>query len=141
MGIKRIRFHKDILVISLLNLIKIKKCYSDILGLNYIDHLSINIVNPANEIVFLSSTPLTGINVCSTDLWKHDASIHPQTFTTKNFYWWDECYDGEYYHILKSVKERANGLSVGFILVKKIESFLVQIGADQIARPLSLVSL
>lgn len=58
------KLHKDILLISLKNYKQIKKTYSAVLGLNAIDHLSVNVVNPSGEMVFLSSTPYTGINVC-----------------------------------------------------------------------------
>lgn len=119
------KLHKDILLISLKNYTQIKKTYSAVLGLNAIDHLSVNIVNPDGEIVFLSSTPYTGINVCGGDLWRYDSSIHPSTYENKNFYWWEDCYSVNMKALLKLEKEDKNNLSFGFIVTKKIQDFYV----------------
>ena len=117
------KLHKDILSISLYEYKCIKKAYSAVLGLNAIDHLSINIVNPSGEMVFLSSTPHTGINVCSSDLWLYDSSIHPNTYENKSFYWWDDCYFPPMRSVLKREKEVKNNLHFGFVFVQEIEDF------------------
>lgn len=117
------KLHKDILLISPLNYAKIRKAYRQVLGLNAIDHLSINVVNPSGEIVFLSSTPATGQNVCGSDLWRHDFSIYPEMYENKKFYWWDECYAKGMKKILKFEKETKNNLSCGFICTRKVEDF------------------
>ena len=115
--------HNRLLSISLENFRAIKKVYQDVLGLRYIDHLSINIINPHGEIVFLSSTPLTGINVFANNLQRHDYSIHPFVFSKNSFYWWDECYEPAYFDQLKMVKERENNLSTGFVCCERIKGF------------------
>ena len=117
------KLHKDLLLISIKYYKQIKKAYFEVLGLNAIDHLSINLVNPDGEMVFLSSTPYTGINVCSSELWLHDSSIHPNTYENKDFYWWDDCYSVQMKSVLKLEKEIKNNLNYGFILTKKIENF------------------
>lgn len=117
------KLHKDVLSISLYEYTDIKKAYTDVLGLNAIDHLSINIVNPSGEMVFLSSTPYTGINVCSGDLWLYDSSIHPNTYENKEFYWWNDCYAPKMKEILKREKEIKNNLYFGFVFSKKVENF------------------
>ena len=119
------KLHKDILLISLKNYKQIKKTYSAVLGLNAIDHLSVNIVNPDGEMVFLSSTPYTGINVCGGDLLRYDSSIHPETYENKNFYWWEDCYSLNMKALLKLEKEDKNNLSFGFIVTKKIQDFYI----------------
>jgi len=119
------KLHKDILLISLNNYNIIKKTYSAVLGLNAIDHLSINIVNPNGEMVFLSSTPYTGINICSSDLLTYDSSIHPKTYENRKFYWWEDCYASQMKFELKLEKEIKNNLSLGFILTKKVENFYI----------------
>ena len=119
------KLHKDILLISLKNYKQIKKTYSEVLGLNAIDHLSVNIVNPDGEMVFLSSTPYTGINVCGGGLLRYDSSIHPDTYENKNFYWWEDCYSSNMKALLKLEKEEKNNLSFGFIVTKKIQDFYV----------------
>ncbi len=117
------KLHKDVLSISLYEYTYIKKAYSAVLGLNAIDHLSINIVNPSGEMVFLSSTPYTGINVCNSDLWLYDSSIHPSTYENKDFYWWDDCYASKMRTILKREKEIKNDLQFGFVFSKEVENF------------------
>lgn len=125
-GLEKVVFHPELLTISLFNLKKIKLAYSDILGMNYIDHFSINIINPRNEIVFLSSTPNTGINICSTDLWKHDLSIHPSIFNNKKFFFWDDCYAEKFRNVLKIEKEKKNNLELGFVCVRKKNGFVIE---------------
>lgn len=117
------KLHKDILLISPLNYTRIRKAYKQVLGLNGIDHLSINMVNPEGEIVFLSSTPATGQNVCGTDLWRYDFSIHPEMYENKKFYWWDACYATGMKKVLKFEKETKNKLNCGFICTRKVEDF------------------
>ncbi len=117
------KLHRDTLLISLYEYIDIKKAYSAVLGLNAIDHLSINIVNPCGEMVFLSSAPSVDINIYSGDLWLYDASIHPATYQNKKFYWWDDCYLPEKGKILKQEKQIKNNLQFGFVCVKKVENF------------------
>jgi hypothetical protein len=117
------KLHKDILLISLYEYKCIKKAYSSVLGLNAIDHLSINVVNPSGEMVFLSSTPYTGINVCNGDLWLYDSSIHPNTYENKEFYWWDDCYAPKMRTIIKKEKEIKHNLQFGFVFSKKVENF------------------
>jgi hypothetical protein len=119
------KFHKGIFSCSLKNQTKIKKSYSDVLGLQYLDHLSINIVSPIDEIIFISSTPETGINVCASGLWVFDYSIHPDVFKNRSFYWWSECYDNKKFSVLKQRKELANGLNDGFIFSKKVNNHYV----------------
>lgn len=117
--VKLPKLHKDLLVISLLHYSKIRKAYSEILGLNAIDHLSINMVNPEGEIVFLSSTPATGQNICAGNLWHYDFSIHPQVYENQPFYWWHNCYAEGMQQLLKSEKETKNNLSYGFVFSQK----------------------
>jgi hypothetical protein len=119
------KFHKELFSCSLRNQTKIKKAYSDVLGLQHLDHLSINIVSPVDEIIFISSTPETGINVCASGLWVFDYSIHPCFFKNKSFYWWSECYDNRKFSILKQRKEIANGLKDGFIFSKKVNNHYI----------------
>lgn len=119
------RFHKEILTISLFNLKEIKEAYQKVLRLNYLDHLSINIINPNKEIIFLSSTPQTGSNVCSSDLWLQDSSIHPKTYEHQKFYFWEDCYAKDFKAILKKEKELKNGLYCGFICAQKVEEFYI----------------
>lgn len=117
------KLHKDILLISFYEYIDIKKAYSAVLKLNAIDYLSISIINPAGEMVFLSSTPSMDINIYKEDLWLYDASVHPATYQNKKFYWWDDYYLPEKRKILKQEKEIKNNLHFGFVCTKKVEKF------------------
>lgn len=122
-GYRLPKLHKDILSISLSHYKEIRKAYSEVLMLNAVDHLSINIVNPEGEIVFLSSTPYTGINVCRSGLWLYDTSIHPAIYENKEFCWWEDCYCQEMKDILHLEKEIKNNLNIGFIFSRKINDF------------------
>lgn len=128
-----IRFHKNIFEISLFNLQAIKKAYSDILGLQHIVHLSINIIDPTNQIMFLSATPNTGINVCGTNLWRFDSSISPVIYKYHKFYFWDDCYQKKAFWELKIAKELVNGIRCGFIVVEEIDNYCIMYsyGLDQ----------
>lgn|GEM_PF-2245455 len=120
-----ITFHENLLENSLFNLAEIKSSFAQALSLEHIVHLSINIINPHNEIMFLSSTPNTGINVCGTDLWHYDSSITPEIFMNKDSYFWDDCYSKSAFLDLKKQKEIRNGISCGFIAVKRVNDFVV----------------
>lgn len=121
-----VKLRENIFEISLFNLERIKKAYSDILGLKHIVHLSINIINPNNEIMFLSTKPNTGINVCGTHLLQFDKSISPSMYKNNEFYFWDSCYQKKAFWELKVAKEMENGILCGFAVIKKInDNFLM----------------
>ena len=117
------KFHKNLLTISLYHRQTILEKYSDVLGINNIDHISVNVIDPNEELVFLSATPLTGINVCSSKLYLSDLSIHPAMYMNKIFYWWDDCYLPEMRNRLKLEKEFKNGLKHGFIITEHKKGF------------------
>lgn len=120
-----VKFHRNIFEISLFNLQAIRKAYSDVLGLEHIVHLSINVVDPENEIMFLSAKPNTGINVCGTDLWQFDKSISPAMYKNHKFYFWDSCYQKKAFWELKIAKEHENGIRCGFVVIEKINGYYV----------------
>jgi hypothetical protein len=118
------KFHKNLLTISLYHRQTILEKYSDILGLNNIEHISVNVIDPKGELVFLSATPLTGINVCSSKLYLYDLSIHPSMYMTKDFYWWNDCYIPIMKDKLKLEKEKKNKLQHGFIVTEHKDNFI-----------------
>lgn len=118
-----LNFHHKLFSASLWHQEAIKRAYKDVLGLNYIQHLSINVINPKNEILFLSSTPTTALNIFRNELIKYDNTLHPTVFKNKAFYWWDECYTPTMAAEVKWHKERRNGLACGFILTEKINDY------------------
>lgn len=128
-----VKFHRNIFEISLFNLQAIKRAYSDILGLQHLVHLSINVVDPRNEIMFLSATPNTGINVCGTNLWRFDKSISPTLYKNNKFYFWDDCYHKKAFWDLKIAKEIVNGIRCGFIVIEKVNDYYIMYsyGLDQ----------
>ena len=118
-----IKFGENCLYLSFANLNKIKHAYHDALSIGIVDHLSINLVNPEGEILFFSSTPETGYNVCSGDLWKYDYSIHPSMYRRHRWFSWDDCYDDRKKHELTFHKEVQNSLKFGFVVSKPVEDF------------------
>lgn len=122
---KQVSFHERLFEISLFNLSSIKRAYNDVLSLEHIVHLSINIINPDYKMMFLSSTPNTGINVCGTELWKHDKSISPEVFLNNEFYFWDDCYERPAFLELKKAKEMENGIRCGFVVREVVNGFIL----------------
>lgn len=120
-----VKLHQDILTISFRERLAIKKVMKDIEGLFFIDHLSLDIVDPNDTMTFLSSTPSTGFNICSTSLWKQDGSISPTHYKNKSFYWWDDTYFTLHKEKIKRLKEYRHGFSQGFMLVRKINDFYI----------------
>lgn len=122
---KQVSFHERLFEISLFNLSNIKQAYNEVLRLEHIVHLSINVIDPDYKIMFLSSKPNTGINVCGTDLWKHDKSISPEIFLHKEFYFWDDCYARPVFLELKKAKEMENGIRCGFVVREVVDGFII----------------
>lgn len=118
-----VRLHSEASTLSFENKFKIMQVMRKFLGNLRLNHISLDLCTPDNEMLFLSSNPTTGYNICSTPLWKFDGSISPTHFKNKSFYWWDETYLPEAKDAIMLRKENAHGISRGFMLSKKVEGF------------------
>lgn len=135
--------HKQVSEISFLHYAKIRSAYAAILSLDKIGHFALEIANPQQELVHLSSTPAIVHNLCSSMLWRYDKNISPTFYKNKDFYWWEEGYCNAHYLDLKIVRELNHGLLGGFTFVKRIEQFhlLYSFGIKQASEQELLVLL
>src|SRR5262245_38660084 len=110
--------HKDVLNISFMHYYQIKKVFSDILGLDGIEHFSLDLVNPSGEMLFISGTPQHAFEICSRGLGKYDGIISPAYYENFEFYWWNDAAHKAYAQKIKNIREGYLGLRNGFMLVR-----------------------
>ena len=56
--------HPDIHTISYKHRYQIKKIFGEILGTDGVSHFSLDLVRPDGEMIFFSSTPAHGFEIC-----------------------------------------------------------------------------
>lgn len=122
---KTVKLHSNCFNFSFENLFNIKKAYKEIIGLNDIDHISINIVNPNNEMTIISLNPAIAHSIISDGSYIYNGSISPDFYMNKDFYTWEEAYDPNFKLIVKGKMQIATGISEGCVLTKKINGFHV----------------
>ena len=115
--------HKDVLNISFLHRHKIKSVFGDILGIDGIEHFSLDLVNPNGEMLFLSGTPQHAFEICNRGLGQFDGIISPTYYENNEFYWWDDAYHKAFSSEIKKIREGYLGLKHGFMLVRKWNDF------------------
>jgi len=115
--------HKDVLTVSYLHRFQIKKTFSDILGLDGIEHFSLDLVRPDGEMLFLSGTPQHCFEICNRGLGKFDGIISKEYYTNFEFYWWNDASHKAYSQQIKQIRENIIGLKHGFMLVRKWDNF------------------
>ena len=60
----RCMLHHDVLNISFSHRHRIKNVFGDFLGMNGIEHFSLDLVDPKGEMLFLSGTPQHAFEIC-----------------------------------------------------------------------------
>ena len=115
----------DVVNISFRHRKEISRVFNDVLGLHDIDHVSIDIVNAQNELIYFSTTPSMGYNLISSNMWLYDGSISPTFFKSYSFYYWDQTYHQNFFDAIKKIKETEHGFSFGFTLVRKVNGFYI----------------
>jgi hypothetical protein len=115
--------HKDILYISFTHLHQIKSIFSDILGIDGVEHFSLDLVNPEGEMIFFSGTPQHAYEICSRGLGQYDGIISPEYYTNFEFYWWHDAAHKAYANKIQDIREGRLGLRHGFMLVRKWNNF------------------
>ncbi len=99
---------------------KIKKVYSDILGMNYIDHFSINVAHPKFGMLVFSINPELAYTLYATKNGvEQDLAISPTFYNNLNFYFWEDCYKEEEKTSVMAKKEDMQGILSGAVIVKK----------------------
>ena len=118
-----VKLFPDVVYISFRHRKEISRIFNDVLGLHDIDHISIDIIDTDNTLVYFSTTPSMGYNLITGNLWPYDGSISPTYFGSYPFYYWDQTYHQKYFHHIKKIKETDYGFAFGFTLVRKIAGF------------------
>jgi len=96
--------------------------FRDSLGNYGIDHISIDIINPRNEMITFSSTPTMMYNLITSGLWKYDGALSPTYYKKLPFFLWENAYPQDYAKELRRIKETEHALHGGFTLVRHIFS-------------------
>lgn len=117
------KLHTDVLNISFAHRHQIKTVFSDILGLEGIEHFSLDLVNPQGEMLFFSGTPQHAFEICKRGLAKYDGIISPNYYQNYEFYWWNDAIHKAYADKIKAIREGYLGLRHGFMLVRKWNNF------------------
>lgn len=115
--------HSDVLNISFAHHHQIKTVFGDILGIDGIEHFSLDLVNPAGEMLFFSGTPQHAFEICRRGLGKYDGIISPKYYENFEFYWWNEAAHKAYSERIKKIREGYLGLKHGFMLVRRWNDF------------------
>ncbi len=115
--------HKDILTISFRHRYQISKTFNELLGINGIDHFSLDLVRPDSEMVFFSGTPSHGYEICKQGYGSYDGIISPEYYENFEFYWWKDAYHKAYADKIAAIREGVLGLKHGFMLVRKWNDF------------------
>lgn len=115
--------HSDVLNISFFHRHIIKTVFGDFLGMEGIDHFSLDLVNPAGEMLFFSGTPQHAYEICKRGLDKYDGIISPEYYKNFEFYWWNDAAHKAYAEKISNIREYSLGLRNGFMLVRKWNDF------------------
>lgn len=120
---KRPILHRDVLLMSFENQWQIRQIYQEIIGLEGIDHFSINIVDPQGEMSIISYSPAIIYNIFRDGSYLYNGSISPTYYENLNFYTWDQCYDRRFYTQVKDSLQTKNNIETGLVFVHKEKGF------------------
>lgn len=121
-GNQPITLHENILDILFKHKKEISLRLSNIRGLFYTDHVSINILTPENKILIFSITPSVEYNLTIHELLKYDKSFFPNFYKDYSLFWWDQAYHHKYANELKKIKEEMHGFTLGLGLARRMKN-------------------
>ena len=101
------------------------KAYKEILGLNKINHFSINIESPDKKLTFISSNPSVGIELVKSQAFLHDGTLSPTVYRRKKFYFWEDEYTPQGFDIVKKAKEYRFGINSGCIFTRRVGGYVL----------------
>ena len=119
------KFNDDVKIVGLKNFYKLRKTYAEIVGLEKIDHFSINIESPDGFLTFLSYNPSISLMLMQSGLLPYDGSVSPTIFRKRDAYIWDKVYNPKFSEKIKHIKEYKYGIDKGVVLVTKINGFYI----------------
>lgn len=120
---KKPRLHQDALLMSFQNQWEIRRIYKEIIGLNKVDHFSINIVSPSGEMSVISYSPAIVYQIFKDGTYLYNGSISPTYYENLDFYTWDQCYDRRFHSQVKLSLETKNGIDTGLVMVHRAHGF------------------
>lgn len=93
--------------------------FSDVIGINNIDHLSIACITPKKEVMFLSHTPSIEYHLITANLLPYDLQMHPQFYTHEHSKSWSELYHPDKHIELHAIKQKLPGFTAGLSIPLK----------------------
>ena len=69
-----------------------KRIFGDVLGLLEVDYLSITLITPQNELLFLSSQPSIECNLIEHGLWQYDPCLNKAFLCGTSHQYWNNVY-------------------------------------------------
>lgn len=116
--------HENACYMSYENASKLKKIYQEIIGIESIDHVSLNLVDSQGKMSIFSYKPQIAYNIFKDGTYLYNGSISPTFYNNKDIYTWEESYDSRYFHVLKNNMERKNGIEKGVVLIQRAENLI-----------------
>ncbi len=117
------KLHKDVLLMSFENQWHIRKAYKEIIGLNDVDHFSINIVPPNGEMSVISYNPSIVYQIFQDGTYLYNGTISPTYYEALDFYTWEQCYDQRFPSQVKQSLQTKNSIDTGIVLVQRAYGF------------------
>ncbi|WED43242.1 flagellar biosynthesis protein FlgJ [Legionella cardiaca] len=103
----------------------VKRIFSDVIGLLEIDYLAIALINPKNELFFLSSHPSIECNLIEHNLWQLDKSYHDKFIQQDQAQYWEELYPKTKENRLRHYKLEAQKFSIGIAIPARFAEYRV----------------
>lgn len=117
------RLHKHALLMSFEHQWRIRQIYKEIIGLNEIDHFSINIVDPNGEMSIISFNPSIIYKIFQDGTYLYNGSISPTYYEKLDFYTWEQCYDKRFFIETKNSLQTKNGIDTGIVMIHREYDF------------------
>ncbi|MFT3741396.1 MAG: hypothetical protein QM752_01745 [Gammaproteobacteria bacterium] len=117
------KLHKNVSTLSFVHRYQICAVFKQILGIHDIEHFSLDLVRPDEEMLFLSGTPSHGYEICKRGYAQYDGIISPEYYQKHEFYWWKNACHKKYADKIAEIREGVLNLKYGFMLVRKWNDF------------------
>lgn len=101
------------------------RLFGDVLGHLEVDYMAITLLNPKNELLFLSSRPSIECNLIEKNLWSIDTSLQEDFFSQDKPQRWEELYHDEQLELLRHYKQVQPGFSMGISVPSIFEEYRV----------------
>lgn len=111
--------HERAGIVSYENCYKLGKIYREIIGVNNVDHFSLNIVNTDGKMFIFSYNPQIVYDILKDGSYLYNGSISPSYYNNFDSYTWDETYDPRFRETLLNKMERKNGINKGVVFIKR----------------------